>query len=39
MVSEALDRSIKTAPNIWPLSASFLIKSVKYVTASSVERF
>ena len=38
MVSNALDRSIKTAPDILPLSASFLIRSVKYLAASSVER-
>ena len=37
-MSNAFDRSIKTAPKMFPLSTSFLNMSVKYVTASSVER-
>lgn len=37
-VSNAFDRSMKIAPVRDPLSASFLMKSVKRVTASSVER-
>ena len=37
-MSNAFNRSIKTAPRMFPLSTSFLILSVKYVTVSSVER-
>ena len=37
-MSNAFDRSIKTAAGLFPLSTCFLIMSVKYVTASSVGR-
>ena len=38
MVSNALDKSMKTAQIALPPSASFRIRSVKKVTANSVER-
>ena len=38
MVSNALEKSMKTAPVALPPSASFRIRSAKKVTANSVER-